>query len=103
MDSQIKLNGYRIELGDLEANLRSLESVRDAVVLTNLENNEITSLTACIIPLGEAGSDTERILTIRGALRKKLPDYMLPRHYRFFPEFPMTINGKVDRRKLAEL
>ncbi|MEO7933023.1 MAG: D-alanine--poly(phosphoribitol) ligase subunit DltA [Chthoniobacterales bacterium] len=103
MDSQIKLNGYRIELGDLEANLRSLEQVRDAVVLTNLEDGTVTSLTACIIYSGESASPTERILTLRGALRKKLPDYMLPRNFRFFDEFPMTINGKVDRRKLAEL
>ncbi len=102
MDSQIKLNGYRIELGDLEANLRSLEQVRDAVVLTNLEDGAVTSLTACVIYIGEVSNQTERILTLRGALRKKLPDYMLPRNFRFLEEFPMTINGKVDRRKLAD-
>lgn len=101
MDSQIKLNGYRIELGDLEANLRSLDSVRDAVVLPNDENGAITSLTACIIFAGaNPGTETARILALRGQLRKRLPDYMIPRHFRFFTEFPMTINGKVDRKKL---
>ena len=103
MDSQIKLNGYRIEIGDIEAHLRSLESVRDATVLTIETDGEVTGLTACIIARGEAGSETERILSIRSALRKKLPDYMLPRHYRFLEEFPMTINGKVDRRALTAI
>ena len=75
--------------------------VRDAAVLTMETDGEITGLLACIIANGEARSETERILGIRSALRKTLPDYMLPRHYRFLAEFPMTINGKVDRRALA--
>ena len=102
-DHQVKLHGYRVELGDVEANLCALEGIHDAVVLPVLRNGEVDSLAAFVITESEApGSDTMGSLWLRARLVYRVPSYMLPRTVRFLDWFPMTANGKVDRRKLAE-
>lgn len=102
MDHQIKLNGYRIELGDLEANLRALPGVRDAAVILKTKNGVGQSLTAFLI-LSEppTTSDFETGNAIRRQLAERLPSYMLPKKFRFVETFPRTENGKTDREKLA--
>ena len=102
-DHQIKLHGYRIELGDIEANLMALPSVKDAIVIPRLKDGQPYSLSAFIIlrntptlPLLELAR------MLRHELGQHLPAYMLPRKFTFLDQFPMTANGKVDRRKLAE-
>jgi len=104
MDSQIKLHGYRVELGDVEANMEALPGVREAVVLPILKHARAESLAAFVI-LGERppGSDFEVSQILRTRLAERLPAYMLPRRFFFLEAFPMTPNGKVDRRQLATL
>ena len=104
MDNQIKLHGYRVELGDVEANLRGVAGIRDVVVLPILRNDRPESLAAFVI-LSERlpGSDFEVSRTLRTRLAERLPAYMLPRQFFFLETFPMTANGKTDRRKLAAL
>lgn len=103
MDNQIKLHGYRIELGDVEANLCALDNVRDAVVLPLRKNDQNDSLAAIVI-LAARSSPDDFVLgnQLRAELAKRLPAYMLPRKFCFVETFPMTANGKADRRKLAE-
>lgn len=102
MDDQIKLHGYRIELGDVEANLAALGGVRDAVVLPILKNNRPDALAAFVILTAHpAQSDFELSLRLRTQLAERLPAYMLPRKFYFLDAFPMTPNGKADRRRLA--
>ncbi len=124
MDSQIKLHGYRIELGEIEVQLRRCEGVRDAIVLVNERDGVAHSLTAVIVEDApsavEAGegasvwrarrsraSADARVRTraqeLRGELARHLPAYMVPRKVRVLAQFPMTANGKVDRRALADL
>lgn len=104
MDSQVKVNGYRIELGDLEANLRALPEIADAVVLPVEKQGRIDSLAAIVVLAGErVGSDFEISAKLKNRLSERLPAYMLPRKFHFVDAFPMTANGKADRRKLAEL
>ncbi len=104
MDSQVKVNGYRIELGDLEANLRALPEIADAVVLPVEKAGRIDSLAAMIVLAGEKiGSDFEVSANLKTQLAERLPAYMVPRKFVFLDAFPMTPNGKADRRKLAEL
>lgn len=104
MDGQVKVNGYRIEIGDLEANLRALPEVADAVVLPVMKGDRIDALAAIIVPAVEkSGSDFEFAARLKTGLAERLPAYMVPRKFKFVDAFPMTANGKADRRKLAEL
>jgi D-alanine--poly(phosphoribitol) ligase subunit 1 len=103
MDNQVKVSGYRIELGDLEANLRALPGVADAVVLPVGEGARVDSLAAFVVQNAEEGaSDFERAARLKSALAQILPAYMVPRKVHFVDAFPMTPNGKADRRALAE-
>jgi D-alanine--poly(phosphoribitol) ligase subunit 1 len=104
MDGQIKLFGYRIELGDLEANLRALPEIADAAVLPVEKGGKVDSLAAFVILRGEkVGSDFQMSAHLKGKLGELLPAYMLPRKFYFLDAFPMTANGKADRRALGEL
>ena len=102
-DTQIKLHGYRVELGDVESNLRALPGIRDAVVVPVMKEERPDSLAAFVI-LGETrpGSDFQISLELKGMLASHLPSYMIPRKFYFLDAFPMTANGKADRRKLSE-
>jgi D-alanine--poly(phosphoribitol) ligase subunit 1 len=103
MDEQIKLSGYRIELGDVEANLRMLATVRDAVVIPVIKDGAAQSLAAFV--LLAARSETSHFNLshgLRKQLSERLPTYMLPRKFVFLDGFPMTANGKVDRASLAK-
>ena len=103
MDSQLKLSGYRIELGDVEANLLALPSVRDAVVTPVIKNGAAQSLAAFVVLSSQTeASHFERTQTLRRQLAERLPVYMLPRKFVFRDAFPLTANGKVDRARLAQ-
>src|SRR5207244_7396608 len=79
VDEQIKLSGYRIELGDVEANLRMLPAVRDAVVIPDINNDTAQSLAACVL-LGARNetSDFELAHSFRTTLSERLPTYVFP-------------------------
>jgi len=101
IDSQIKLHGYRIELGDVEANLRRLVGVRDAIVVPLYRDARVDSLAAFVIGVDlETGFAAEQ--SLRRALAARLPAYMVPRVMKIVEAFPLTPNGKVDRRALAQ-
>jgi D-alanine--poly(phosphoribitol) ligase subunit 1 len=103
IDNQIKLNGYRIELGDLEANLRALPMVRVAAVIPVVKNGKVQWLAGFVVPSPDfEAPDPGLTTTLRERLRERLPAYMLPRKFVIMDTFPITANGKVDRSKLAE-
>lgn len=107
MDNQVKLHGHRIELGDVEANLRALPGVRDAVIVPierPVAPGTVDGLGACVI-LAERGEASDFVLanTLRGLLAERVPVYMVPRRIRFVDRFPMTVNGKADRRAIERL
>src|SRR2546426_251862 len=103
MDEQIKLSGYRIELGDVEANLRALATVRDAVVLPVIKDGAAQSLAAFVVLAArDEASHFNLSQGLRKQLSERLPAYMLPRKFVFLDAFPMTPNGKVDRARLAQ-
>jgi D-alanine--poly(phosphoribitol) ligase subunit 1 len=102
IDDQVKLSGYRIELGDVEANLRTLAAVRDAVVIPVIKNGAAQSLAAFVLLAAEdTASQFELTHRLRKQLSQRLPAYMLPRKFVFLDAFPMTANGKVDRASLS--
>jgi D-alanine--poly(phosphoribitol) ligase subunit 1 len=104
MDNQIKLHGYRIELADVEANLRAVPNVRDAVVVPVIKQGTPESLAAFLI-LNERPPVSEFQLAndLRTRLGERVPLYMVPRKIQFLSTFPMNANGKADRKKLAEM
>ncbi len=93
VDFQVKLRGYRIELGEIETAIKSEENVKDAVVLAREDQQGDKTLVAYVV--GEIKSDT-----IRERLREKLPEFMLPSAIVLMDAFPLTPNGKVNRKAL---
>lgn len=103
LDFQIKLHGYRIELGDIESNLRKLGDIRDVVVLPAVRDGRAEYLVAfAILKAKQDAGDFETSQRLRRELSEHLPEYMVPRKFIFLPEFPTTPNGKVDRQQLAQ-
>ncbi len=95
VDFQVKLRGYRVELGEIEAALRAQPGVRAAVV-TVREDRPGRPLAAYWVGDGPTPPST----TLRAALRRRLPDYMVPQSFIKLPDFPLTANGKLDRKAL---
>jgi amino acid adenylation domain-containing protein len=98
-DFQVKLRGYRIELGEIETILTEFKGIKEAVVAAKQNKNNDTQLIAYIIPSGKTGI----ILTdVKNFLKKKLPEYMIPSVFINMEKFPLTPNGKIDRKALPE-
>ncbi len=97
-DHQVKIRGLRIEPGEIEAALRSLPEVHDAVVVVHTVAEDDIRLAAYVIPSDAALPPVES--EIRAALRQCLPYYMVPAAIVFLESFPMTPTGKVDRNPL---
>ncbi|MEE3850347.1 amino acid adenylation domain-containing protein [Gordonia sp. LSe1-13] len=92
IDHQVKVRGFRIELGDIESALTTHQSVERAVAAATTGGR----LVAYVIPR-EGAADTDELRT---HLSARLPDYMLPAAILTVDEFPLTPNGKIDRRAL---
>jgi amino acid adenylation domain len=100
IDNQVKIRGYRIELGEIESLLKQLPQVKDCIVADKEIISGEKSLVAYIIP---AVSDDDHHLSpeyLRDFLSNKLPSYMVPSAYVLLSSFPMTANGKIDRKAL---
>jgi amino acid adenylation domain-containing protein/thioester reductase-like protein len=93
-DQQIKLRGFRIETGEIEAVLTSHPAVQAAVVVVREDTPGSPYLVAYL--LGEKTDSGE----LRAWLKRHVPEYMLPAAYVFLTAFPLTPNGKIDRRAL---
>jgi amino acid adenylation domain-containing protein len=96
-DQQVKVRGYRVELGEVEAALLACPGVREAVVHAHGEPGQDRRLVAYVVP--EAGAEITDA-AVRTRLRETLPDFMVPSGYVFLPALPLSANGKVDRRRL---
>jgi acyl carrier protein len=99
VDHQVKLHGYRVELGEIEAALRDHESVQEAVVILREEVSGGGRLVACVVPKGSHAAASPAAW--REFLRERLPQYMLPSAFALMERLPLTANGKVDRQALA--
>ncbi|RYZ33447.1 MAG: amino acid adenylation domain-containing protein, partial [Myxococcaceae bacterium] len=93
LDFQVKLRGYRIEPGEIEAALRTHPGLRDAVVLVREDVPGLPRLVAYVAPAVDTAP-------LRGHLLRTLPDYMVPAAFVALPALPLTPNGKVDRKAL---
>ncbi len=102
LDFQIKLRGHRIELGDVEAHLREVPGIVDAVVLPVERRGVIDSMAAFVVTREQVGENSfAAAQLVREALAARIPEYMIPRRVDFLEAFPLTANGKADRKALA--
>lgn len=102
IDQQIKLHGYRIELGDIEQNLLKIDGISGAAVVPKESEGRIKHLVAFIVKKGSSGDFSERKL-VKTELKNMLPSYMVPKKIEFVSTLPLTGNGKLDRKKLREM
>lgn len=102
IDHQLKLRGYRIEPGELEARLRSLAAVRDAVVHIRRDATDENYLTVYVTghQTAEPHREAELVAECRAHLKQSVPDYMVPDAFVYLRELPLTANGKLDRKAL---
>lgn len=111
IDSLVKVNGFRIELSEVEGALTALPSVAQAAVMPHASRGRFNSLTAFVVidresfacANGAMPSDSDIARELKRALAFTLPAYMVPRRFRFLETLPLTANEKVDRRALESL
>lgn len=97
MDHQVKIRGYRIELDEIRSKLIQEETIQDAVVVARNDQNGQAYLCAYLL------SEQEwTVGQLRELLRRELPEYMIPAHFVLLKQFPLTANGKLDRKALPE-
>ncbi|MFV2099404.1 non-ribosomal peptide synthetase, partial [Micromonospora sp. LOL_014] len=94
-DHMVKVRGYRVELGEVEAVLRGHDGVRECVVVTRANGLAGVDLVAYVVGDVAAGD-------LRAWLGQRLPGYMVPRLFVFLDALPLTPRAKVDRRALPE-
>ncbi|MDR6594684.1 amino acid adenylation domain-containing protein [Saccharothrix longispora] len=95
-DGQVKVRGFRVELGEVEHALRGHPGVKDVVVLVRADPGGDRRLVAYVVPTGGPVTTAE----LRAHAARTLPDYMLPNAVVPLAVFPATANGKLDRDAL---
>ncbi|SFS02400.1 hybrid non-ribosomal peptide synthetase/type I polyketide synthase [Anaeromicropila populeti] len=98
VDFQIKLRGFRVELGEIETHIKELPKIRDAVVTAVKDKQGSLYIAAYYTALDIEGKVEPD--DIKKLLSDKLPEYMIPARMKQLETFPLTVNRKVDRKAL---
>ncbi|MCM3338072.1 non-ribosomal peptide synthase/polyketide synthase [Paenibacillus sp. MER TA 81-3] len=98
IDDQVKLRGFRIELGEVQTAVSLHPEVREAAVMVREDVRGQKRLVAYMVPKAEGSAPSAEEL--RGQLKERLPDYMVPAAFVVLEALPLTPNGKVDRKAL---
>lgn len=103
IDRQIKIRGYRVELGEIETLLTRHPRIKAAAALPRNTGDGDHILCAWCVPTDPGARDLPDAESLKRGLAPFLPAYMIPAHIFFIPEIPLTANNKVDRHKLSAL
>jgi amino acid adenylation domain-containing protein len=99
-DDQLKIRGFRVEPGEVEAVLRHCPLVKRVAVLAGDCATGGKSLVAYVVPESAQTAPGELVPTLRGFLRERLPEYLVPSDFVLLETIPLTRNGKLDRNAL---
>jgi amino acid adenylation domain-containing protein/non-ribosomal peptide synthase protein (TIGR01720 family) len=99
-DEQVKVRGYRIETGEIEATLCEHESVREACVVAREDEPGEKKLVAYVVTVNGSEANGSTSSELRRHLSQRLPQYMVPHGFVFLDALPLSPHGKVDRRLL---
>ena len=99
-DDQVKVRGYRVELGEVESALSLLPGVESAVVLPDALHATQRLLAYCVVPGLDEAQRLRRGVELRARLRDRLPEYMVPAALTVLDSFPRNVSGKIDRKRL---
>jgi len=100
IDNQVKLRGFRVELGEVEAALAQQSGVKSAVALVREDTPGDQRLVAYCIPEVGADRSGHTPAALRTTLKATLPEFMVPTAFVWLAEWPMNANGKLDRKAL---
>jgi len=96
-DEQVKIQGYRVELGEIEQNLLEMDLIKEAIVLAKEDDHKHNVLVAYITTEENQKLDSEQL---KFELSSRLPEYMIPLLITTLDTMPLTSNGKVDKKTL---
>ncbi|MDF2801028.1 MAG: hypothetical protein K0S61_931 [Anaerocolumna sp.] len=103
MDFQIKLRGFRVELGEVERQIISIEGIKNAVIVSDKDNLGTLYMTAYYTLKNYDMKDKYDKDYLIHALESKLPEYMIPSKFMLLRELPLNFSGKVDRKALPKV
>ncbi|CAM1358757.1 non-ribosomal peptide synthase/polyketide synthase [Tenacibaculum xiamenense] len=99
IDDQIKIRGYRVELGEIENALLAIEDIHSGCVLAKKDKNNLDYLVGYVV-FESAPINKNRIIQ---ELKTSLPEYMIPKIWIEIEALPLTVNGKLDKKALPEV
>ncbi len=99
-DAQVKVRGHRVELGEIEAALGQHPAVRERVVIIREDEPAHQQIVAYLVPEHPPESVDALTTALLDFLKERLPVYMVPAAIVVLEAFPLSPNGKIDRRKL---
>ncbi|UEX89622.1 D-alanine--poly(phosphoribitol) ligase subunit DltA [Staphylococcus ratti] len=103
IDNQIKYNGYRMELEEIEAKLNRLDEISNAMVVPVRKNNKVKLLKGVVQLSSQDLDEKEAVKAIKQRIKQELPDYMIPQQWVCVEQMPLNNNGKIDRKMINEV
>ena len=98
IDNQVKVRGFRIELGEIEAKISQAENVTESAAV--IRKNKADENEICAYFTADRDLSPE---DLRKTLSESLPEYMIPAHFIQMNQFPLTANGKIDKKRCLSL